>query len=166
MRLEQIGGIGRASQKGPAEYYLQEPGKEKVLLFRGNCNATDPRFVGDNRIFLHTCGTKNVVVDKRGQRLYKMPKLTDPYIAVNREGTRFVVHERDSSFLGQFNDTTDRKRMTVFRSSDGSKVFEYRWGQVEGDGLNDGRVALSDNGSLIALIRGRELMVFVIPLKK
>jgi hypothetical protein len=55
--------------------------------------------VGDNRIFLHTCGTKNVVVDKRGQRLYKMPKLTDPYIAVNREGTRFVVHERDSSFL-------------------------------------------------------------------
>jgi hypothetical protein len=106
------------------------------------------------------------VVDKRGQRLYKIPKLTDPYIATNREGTRFVVYERDSSFLGQFNDTSDKKRIKVFRSSDGKKLLEYRWGLIDGDRLNDGRVALSDDGSLAGLIRGREVMVFAVPLKK
>lgn len=71
------------------------------------------------------------MVDKRGQRLYEMPRLTDPYIAVNREGTRFVVHERDSSFLGQFNDTTDRKRMTVFRSSDEARSLNIVRGKLK-----------------------------------
>ena len=166
MKLEQVGGIGRGAQKGDSTYYLQEPGKEKVLLFRGHCNAIGPRFVGDNYILLNRCGARNVVVDKRGQKLYEMLRLVDPYIATNREGTRFVVYERDSSFLGQFNDTSDKKRIKVFRSSDGKKLLEYRWGLVDGDRLNDGRVALSDDGSLAALIHGREVMVFVVPLKK
>lgn len=166
MKLEQVGGIGRGAQKGDTTYYLHEPGKERVLLFRGHCNAIDPRFVGDNHILLNLCGNRNVVVDKRGQKLYEMPRLVDPYIATNREGTRFVVYERDSSFLGQFNDTTDKKRMKVFRSSDGKKLLEYRWGLVDGDKLNDGRVALSGDGSLAALIHGREVIVFVVPLKK
>jgi len=165
MTLEEIGGIGRGVQKGDTEYYLQEPGREKVLLFRGHCPTGHPNFVSDEYILVTLCTGKQVV-DKEGHKVYEMPRLADPYIAPNRDGTRFVVHERDSSFLGQFNDITDKKRMKVFRSSDGKKLFEYHWGQVEGDGLNDGRVALSDDGSLAALIRGREMLVFAVPSKK
>ena len=161
MTIQQVGGIGRGEERGEAKYYLDEPGKDKVLLFRGRCN-TDPHFVGKHHILVRLCNGRRVVVDNGGRKLYDMPKLFDAYIAPNREGTRFIVYERDSSLIGQFTDQTDRKRLKVFRSSDGEKLFEYHWGQIEGDRLNDGRVALSDDGSLAALIRGTELIVFAI----
>jgi hypothetical protein len=163
MRLEQIGGIGRGVQKGDTEYYLQEPGKDKVLLSRGHCRPSAPHFISDKYVLVTLCNGKRIVANKQGQKVYAMPKLSDIYVAPSLLGTRFAVHERDSSFLGQFNDITDKKRMTVFRSSDGKKLFEYRWGDVDDDGLNDGRVALSDDGSLAALIRAREVMVFAVP---
>ncbi len=166
MTIEQIGGIGLVEPRGNAEYYLHEPGKDRVLLLRAHCITSDPRFVGDDYILVKLCSGKRVVVNKQGHTIYDMPKLVYVYVAPNREGTRFAAQERDSSFLGQFADTTDRKRMKVFRTSDGRQLFEHRWGQVEGDLLNDGRVALSDDGALAALIQGWEVIAFAVPSPK
>jgi hypothetical protein len=162
MTIEQVGGIGRGPTKGDAEYFLQEGNSGRALLLRNRCSTSDPRFVGEQQILLTLCNGKQIVVNKQGQKIYDFPKLIDPYITSNMQGTRFVVQERNQSLLGQLNDTTDKKRMKVFRSSDGKKLFEYRWGQVDGDRLNDGRVALSDDGSMVALIRGNEVMLFAV----
>jgi hypothetical protein len=60
------------------------------------------------------CNGKQVVVDNEGRKLYDMPNVVDAHVAPNREGTRFIVHERDSSLIGQFTDQTDRKRLKCF----------------------------------------------------
>ena len=52
--------------------------------------------------------------------------------------------------------------MKVFHSSDGKKLFEYRWNVTADEGITDGRVALSDDGSLVALVRGHEVFIFAL----
>jgi hypothetical protein len=147
-----------------AEYYMREPGKVKVLLFRINCLPDRPRFVGDEEILINLCNGKNFVVNKKGQKLYDLPRLVWPYVTLNHEGTRFVVYERDQSFFQGFSgDCCDKRRVKVFRSSDGKKLFEYHWNGAGDDGINNGRVALSDDGSLLALVRSHEVLVFTIP---
>lgn len=160
LTIEQIGGIGAVAPRGDAEYYLHKSGKTRVLLYRANCITGDPRFVGDGYILLKPCKAKPIVVNEQGQKIYEMPKLADAYIAPNRNGSSFATQERDSSFLGQFKDITDKKRMRVFRTSDGKQLFEYRLPEVEKDSLNDGRVALSDDGAMVALIQGWEVLAF------
>lgn len=161
MSLEQIGGIGPGVTE-PAEFYLQEPGKEKVLIFRARkrCQPGDPRFISDALILLRPCNN-NVVVDKKGQKVYDMPSLTYYYVTVNRNGTRFAVYERDISFFNQFGGT-DRLRVKVFRPSNGEKLFDYRWHPAD-ELTNDGRIALSDDGSLLAIVRGNEVLIFRLP---
>jgi hypothetical protein len=160
MTIEQI---ARITHKGPdeTEYYLREPGKEPILLFQGRCNDRDPHFVSDDYVLLTLCDLKNIVVNKQGQKVYDLPKLSDPYITLNREGTRFAAYERDSSFFSELEGTTNRLRVKVFRSSDGEKLFEYHW-RPKYDRTNDGRVALSDDGSLVALVQAGDILIFAL----
>jgi hypothetical protein len=164
MTIEQIGGIGPTVTE-PAQFYLQEPGKEKVLIFRAKkrCQPGDPRFISDQLILLRPCND-NVVVDKAGHKVYDMPRLTYYYLTVSRDGTRFAAYERDISFFHQF-EGTDRLRVKVFRSFDGEKLFDYRWHPAN-ELTNDGRVALSDDGSRLAILRGEELLIFALPTQK
>jgi len=164
MSIEEIGGIG-LGQVPDAEFYLQEPGRPKVLLSRGGprCTPGDPEFVGDHYILLFPCSGKNVVVDKQGRKVYELPNLSNPYVAPNLEGTRFATYERDASFFHSFEGTTNKLRVKVFHSSDGKKLFEYRWNVSDDEGISDGRVALSDDGSQVALVRGHEILIFPVP---
>src|SRR5262249_3006517 len=95
MTIEQIGGIG-LKEAEPAEFYLQEAGKEKGLILRARerCRPGDPRFISDELILLRPC-YDNVVVDKKGNKVYDMPRLSYYYLTLDREGIKFAVYERD-----------------------------------------------------------------------
>jgi hypothetical protein len=164
MVLEQVGGIGLSNEE-PMEYYLRLPGNERVLLFHGshrNCWPGDPHFVGDDQILVNQCNGKSLVLNTRGTKLYSFTKLSEAYIALNDEGTRFAVFERSSSLLHEF-EGTNRLKVSVFRSADGRKIFERKWHLGDRDGINDGRIALSNDGSLLAIARGGEVQIFRLP---
>jgi hypothetical protein len=160
MSIEQIGGIG-LPPIGDSEYYLQEPGKANVLLFRGRCISGDPSFVGDEYILIGRCDGTNVVLNKLGRPVYKLPRLNYPYIAVNSRGTRFVIYEREKLSIHPF-ENTYKVRIRVFRSFDGKQLFEYRLHPRANEGSNDARVALSDDGSLLALVGAGDILIFSI----
>lgn len=162
MVIEQIGGIG-LRHVGESEYYLHARGKERVLLLREPCNV-DPQFAGDRQIVVGLCKGENLVVDEQGKKIYDLPRLSEPHIAPNRESTRFVVHECYGSIFQI--EGADKRRVRVFRTSDGRKLFEYRWNLHGADGCEEGRAALSEDGSLVALLRGPEVLVFALPKSK
>lgn len=164
MALEQVGGIGFRNEE-PTEYYLRLPAKQRVLLFHGNhrnCWPGDPHFVGDGQILVNQCNGKALVLNTKGTKLYSFPKLSEAFIALNDEGTRFAAFERSSSFLHEF-EGTNRLKVKVFRSADGRKIFERKWHLGDGDGISDGRIALSNDGSLLAIARGGEVQIFRLP---
>ena len=165
MRLVQVGGIGGPGEKvGATRIYLKQPGREDVLLFTENCFPGDPSFVGDDQILLSLCdsgGSGYRGVDRAGKKLYSI-KLLFPYITVSRDGTRFAAYERYATFLHEISGTSNRARVKVFRSTDGEKLFEYGWHLAEDEFDNDGRIALSDDGSLIAIVQGNEILVFAV----
>ena len=143
-------------------YYLERPGKPKLTLFHLNCLPRAPQFIGDSYILVFLCDLKGIVLNTQGERIYQMAALSFPYIAVNSAGTRFAVYERDESFWHELEGTTNQVRVEVFQSSTGKKLLELRW-RVNGESTRDGRVALSDDGSLLAIIRSGEVLVFAIP---
>jgi len=143
-------------------YYLERPGKPKLTLFHLNCLPRIPQFVGDSYILVFLCDLKGIVFNTQGERIYEMAALSFPYIAVNSAGTRFAVYERDESFWHELEGTTNRVRVEVYQSSTGKKLLELRW-RVNGESTRDGRVGLSDEGSLLAIIRSGEVLVFAIP---
>lgn len=143
-------------------YYLESPGKPKLTLFHLNCLPRAPQFVGDSYILVFLCDLKGIVLNTQGERIYEMTALSFPYIALNSAGTRFAVYERDESFWHELEGTTNLVRVKVFQSSTGKKLLELRW-RVNGESTRDGRVALSDEGSLLAIIRSGEVLVFAIP---
>ncbi len=162
MVLEQVGGIGLGDE-GPTEYYLRLPGKERVRLFHGNCWPEDPHFVGDDQILVNQCNGKALVLNTKGRKLYSFPRLSMAYIALSDQGTRFAAYERSSSFLHELEGTTNRLKVRVFRSSDGKKIFERKWHRAEGEGTNDGQIALSNDGSRLAIVRGQEVQIYLLP---
>lgn len=155
--LEQIDGVGW--NPGRPEYYLQEAGTQRIPLFQPKCIPPDPTIVGRELVLLHLCNGKNVVVDQRGQKKYNFPNLKWADVAPNDRGTRFLTYERENSL---FHVGTYRKRLRVFRSIDGKKLFEYRW-RAEGDYTNADRAALSDDGSWLALVRSGKVLMFALP---
>jgi len=161
MVLEQIGGIGLRDE-GPTEYYLRLPGKERVRLFHGNCWPGDPHFVGGDQILVNQCRGKAIVFNTKGRELYTFPRLSEAYIALSDEGTRFAAYERSSSFLHEF-EGTNRLKVSVFRSSDGKKIFERKWHLEDGEGINDRRIALSRDGSILAIAHRGEVQIFFLP---
>src|SRR5437764_1628418 len=86
----------------------------------------------------------------------------NPYLTSDLNGTRFAAYERDASFLHSLEGTTNKLRVKVFHSSDGKKLFEYRWNVTADEVITDGRVALSDDGSLVSLVRGHEVFIFAL----
>jgi hypothetical protein len=155
--LEQIDGVGWSP--GRPEYYLQEPGKQRIAIFQPKCIPPDPKIVGRELVLLHLCSGKNMVVDQSGQKKYSFANLTFADVAPNDRGTRFLTYERKNSL---FHQGTYWKRLRVFRSIDGKKLFEYRW-RAEGDYTNTDRAALSDDGSWLALVRSGKVLMFALP---
>lgn len=163
MVIEQVGAIG-LGEVGEADFYLHEAGKAKVLLFRArkHCLPAAPMFISDEYILLDEPCAGYLVVDKAGRELYQIPKLWFPYLTTNKEGTFFAAYERIDSVFHPF-EGTRKIRVKVFRSEDGKKIFECHWDLAADDSINDGRVTLSDDGSRVALLRGRKILVFALP---
>lgn len=155
---------GNGTKFDPSEYYLHEPGKERVLIFRARsrCHPDNPKFINDEHILLQSCDRNYLVVNKKGEKIYGMPNLAEPYLTLNSAGTRFAVYERDSSFFHSLEGTTDKLRVRVFRSSDGEMLFDYRWHTRGDDPTYDGRIALSDDGSLLAILQKEEALIFAL----
>lgn len=153
----------QSAAEGPnqQDYYLHEPGSEKIHLAGGRCPADAPSFLADERILIHACNGRNSVINKQARKVYDLPALSFPYIALDHDGHSFAAYERNTTLLHQF-EGTNRLRVRVFRSSDGKKLFEYRWNPVH-ERTNDGRVALSEDGSIVALAQAGEILVFRIP---
>lgn len=70
--------------------------------------------------------------------------------------------DRDESFFHELSGTTDRARVGVFQSSNGKKLLHLAW-HVKGESTREGRVALSDDGLLVAVVRSGEVLVFALP---
>jgi hypothetical protein len=113
------------------------------------------------------------VVDKSGELKYKLPSFGATimdYYAVNREGTRFAVRdaiESKGEVLGgllslgaEHSSPFNAGRVRVFTAGDGQKLFEYKWGLSKYEHDASRRIALSDDGSLLALLDGFRLLIF------
>lgn len=118
-----------------------------------------------------------VVVGKDGVEQFRMdPKQMslDTFVVFNASGTRFALMWSRQSALGHmryylddfFSDgsgiTYDRKTIQVFSSTTGHKLFEKKWkGREESysDLYYDERVALSEDGDLLAYLTGKDRLV-------
>lgn len=96
------------------------------------------------------------------------------YYASSRDGTRFVIRDniesgRDVALdiitlngASQFPFPT--AVVKVHDAMAGKKLFEYTWHMPKDEEHDSsGRVALSDDGSLLALIRNETLLIFRLP---
>jgi hypothetical protein len=144
------------------KYYLRRPDEKPVLLFQDHCLNPAPQFLGDKYIFFFRCNLKGVVINSDGEQVYQLPVFTFPYVVASGAGTRFAVYERDESLFHQLTDTIDRVRVSVFQTSDGKELFKLGW-HTRGESTRDGRIALSDDGTLLAVVRSGEVLVFRIP---
>jgi hypothetical protein len=156
MSIQQVGGVGLRNVED-AEYYLTEPGKDRSLILRLPCDG-NPQIVGSGYFLFRFCNGKKAVVDKSGKHLYHIAT-SDAYATPNAQGDRFVVYDRRESFFHQF-EGTDQLRVIVYRSSDGKKLFEKRWHPAKYEGGHDGRVALSDDGLILAMVKSGKLLLF------
>lgn len=143
------------------KYYLKRPDTAPVLLFEEHCLGTPPLFLADEYILFVQCDLKNVVVNDQGKQLYQLPAFAFPFVAVSRDGTRFAVYERDVSFWHGLAGTTDRIRVSVFQTLNGKKLFKLGW-HTNGEAAEEGQMSLSDDGSLLAVVRSGEVLVFAI----
>jgi hypothetical protein len=166
--IEQVCNVESCSQPPgkPAvrdvKYYLKKPDKRSVLLFHDHCLARHPQFLGDEYVLFFRCDLKGVVINSDGEQVYRLPVFSFPYITVSGGGARFAVFERDESFFHELAGTTDRARVGVFQSSNGKKLFHLAW-HIKGESTREGRVALSDDGLLVAVVRSGEVLVFPLP---
>lgn len=169
--------------------WLLEPGQPKVLVFYRLPYLQTATFVAPDRILIigrvpdrpdcTLCHYHLWVVDKSGALKYKLPVELNPgrfdYYAGSQDGTRFVIRDDveagrelalDIATLGIAapNLPAGTAVVKVHDSFAGKKLFEYRW-RMSKDEEHDssGRVALSDDGSLLALIRDETLLIFRLP---
>jgi hypothetical protein len=173
------------------DLYLEEPGKERTLLYKTNVDDATryftclprPLFLGADRIGIDKCGfplaryrlTRNeeptVVVDKSGKERYQISNHPSPSRTIlNSSGTRFAVYGPGSTGSLEMRNwlfsrnTLNWISVEVFDSDKGRKVFQYHWSGENDDYLDDkGWAALSDDGSLLAVIKDSEVLVFSVP---
>ena len=168
------------------DLWLEEPGQEKKLIF-SHQYFESAAFVAPDRILIigriqdkpdcSICHVHLRVVDKSGELKYQLPAGLNPglfdYYALNRDGTRFAVRDNIESGRDTVADTLTLGQSTgfllntgivkVYEAADGQKVFEYRWRVEKYEHDCFGRVALSDDGSLLAVIQNHDLLVFRLP---
>ncbi len=170
--------------------YLEKTGRQRLQIFHGGTGVNGDRgcvqyarFLGVDRISLVGCypgilgvsvGSKSPVVSGLGDKEYKVPvNFIEVPPALNRLGTRFAVYsyyvagwEWPKAILPELDDQgyeMRRIKVRVFSSSDGRKVFEYRWIKDKHEGDHGAPIALSDDGSLLVLVKGTEVLFFQIP---
>jgi hypothetical protein len=138
---------------------------ERKLLFadKENC-LVSALFLNDDHILIRSCKHGNVVVNRQGIKLYKIPSYVFPYFAVNSLGTRFAVYERNRSFWHELGEGSYNKmRIAVHSSSDGKKLFEYKFRATNDENINDGQISLSADGSMLYLNRPTGRVTFSVP---
>jgi hypothetical protein len=147
------------------------PGSKERLRYTYDCPAR-AKFMGLDRIAILNCSRNAIVVDYRGQRKYTISTdLVDGNAVLNRDGTDFAVYQYSLSpkkwllFLANgLNEETfipaDQAYVKVYSSQDGTELFKYAWRLDKDQRYDAGSVALSEDGSLVALIRNSELLIF------
>ena len=160
--------------------FLQHTGQQPTVIFPGNKErlryAYDcpigARFLGVDRIAVLDCSRKAIVTDDRGQKKYMIATdLVEGNARLNRDGTDFTVYQYSLSpkkwplvpFAVLSDEVTiaaDRANVKVFSSKDGRQLFEYTWNLDKNERYNGGPVALSEDGSRLALIKNSELLIF------
>jgi len=144
------------------KFYLKKPDEEPVLLFHDHCLVEYPQFLGNEYFLFFRCNLKSVVINSEGKQVYQLPVFEFNYVTASNGGTRFAVFERSASFFHELTGTTNRARVSVFQTSNGKKLFKLAW-HVKGESTADGRVALSDDGFQVAVVRLGEVLVFELP---
>jgi len=158
-------------------FYLEAPHQPRTLLFpeQKECSRWYPfdilpQFLGPDRILLplaqqaHRPTAPYPVVDRTGKIRYQLKMLG--YIAPNRSGTHFVIYWQTMSFWQRLlieGARDDRAHVEVYRSEDGKKIFEADEGIPATEADWDHPVALSEDGSLLAWVRGSTLHVYKLP---
>src|SRR5262249_19096872 len=106
----------------------------------------------------------NLVLNRNGAVLYKIPNYDDAYYFTSKSETRFAVYEQGRSVWHQLSDGSyDRMRVVVHSLVDGRKLFEYRWKQEKDEAVGFGNMSLSDDGSKLFLDRTTKQLTFDIP---
>ena len=142
-----------------SKFYLRSPGQEPALIWEVHCLPGRPLVLADDRIMVPTCGLAWQVIDNSGRKLYRFSDLSDPYFAVSSQGNRLAVYERTGGFFRI--EGYDHVRVRVFDCSNGKQLFHLRW-PIGNDSIDHGRVALSDDGALVAILRSGQLLVFAL----
>ena len=144
------------------KFYLKKPHEEPVLLFHEHALVQYPQFLSDEYVLFFRYNLKSVVINSEGKQVYQLPVFDFPYVTVSSGGTRFAVFERSASFFHELTGTTNRARVSVFQTSNGKKLFKLAW-HLNGESIANGRVALSDDGFQVAVVRLGEVLVFKLP---
>ena len=172
-----------------ADLYLEQAGRERVLVYkapkneaRENC-LPGAMFLGADHIGIKECSPnprrsdQMTVVDKAGRKRYAMKRyLTRRYVmpdaantVLNGKGTRFAVYETSSAhFYDVMNSLANRNTLwigvTVLSADTGKKIVQYHWSGENEESLHDlGRLALSDDGLLLAVIKDPMVVLFPVP---
>lgn len=161
--------------------YLEREGQPRTVLFSGGDRAS-AAFLAPDRLLI---GVRmkiqgkdgSLVVDSRGSQTYALEEAFD-YLALDGMGSRFAGYEAHISGLrsvlaaaGDTNFEPNRASVQVFSARDGKNIFHYSWkGKNEQTiAMNEPSlqynrlIALSDDGSQLAVVRGHELLLFNLP---
>lgn len=165
--------------------WLKEPGRPNTLLFSrpGYQSAV---FISPELILIvgqiaddpncTICHFHQWVIDKTGALKYKLPSfyadITD-YHALSREGSRFAIRDDveskkyvliDILSLGTGSySPINVARVRVFVTDNGKQMLEYKWSPGKYDLGSRRGIALSDDGALLAVVKGTDLLIFRIP---
>lgn len=142
-------------------FYLRAPGQTDRFIWHADCLPDLPFFVSPDRIVVFTCAHA-AIVDDVGHHVAKLPSFMLPFFTATPGGARFAVYDTDESFWHELEGTADYFRVKVFRTSDGKELFHVRW-HLNSDDINHGRVALSDDGTLVAILRSAHVLIFALP---
>ena len=155
--------------------WLEEPGHVKTLLL-SRCDCQSAVFLGQDRILITGYPFRQWVVDKSGAFKYKLPSVSASsmdYYALSRVGSRFAVRDIVGSkakgigellSLDIYIAPLDIARVRVFAADDGQKLFEDEWHMEKHEIYTAAQgVALSDDGTLLAVIKGTDLLIFKVP---
>ena len=154
------------------DMFLQKPGRERVLLYTSSF-ITNASFAGPDQILI-----RRDVLNETGRRKFTLKMAGDEdVLAFDKMGTRLATRRLHQSFgralrdFGSEGYNPNLVLVQVFSSENGSQLFRYEFKSPDPEQHLWGEpwtqynrtIALSEDGTLLALVQDSKLLVFQLP---